>query len=78
MEDFRDRPAGCTVTKTFLAETLLGGPEQRTIAYQGPFVRLDREEDYHVAWACFERERGDDGHAPPLQNAGIQRPPKTT
>ena len=69
-EDVRDLPAGCTVTKTFPDDTLPGGPVQRTITYQAPFVRPDREEDYRVAWAFFERERGDDGHTPPMQNAG--------
>jgi hypothetical protein len=69
-EDVRDLPAGCTVTKTFPDDSLPGGPVQRAIAYQAPFVRPEREEDYRVAWTFFERERGDDGHAPPVQNAG--------
>jgi hypothetical protein len=54
-EDVRDLPAGCAVTKTFWDDTLPGGPVQRTIEYQAPFVRPDREEDYRVAWAFFER-----------------------
>jgi len=56
-EDVRDLPAGCTVTKTCMDDTLPGGPVQRTIEYQAPFVRPDREEDYRVAWAFFETER---------------------
>jgi hypothetical protein len=48
----------CTVTKTFPDDTLPGGPVQRTIEYQAPFVRPDREEDYRIAWAFFERECG--------------------
>jgi hypothetical protein len=48
----------CTVTKTFPDDTLPGGPVRRTIEYQAPFVRPDREEDYRVAWAFFERECG--------------------
>jgi len=57
-EEVRDLPAGCTVTKTFPDDTLPGGPVQRTIDYQAPFVRPNREEDYRVAWAFFEREHG--------------------
>ena len=52
----RDQPAGCTVSKTFPDDTLPGGPVQRTIEYQAPFVRPNREEDYKVAWAFFEPE----------------------
>jgi hypothetical protein len=54
-EDVRDLPDGSTVTKTFPDDTLPGGPVQRTITYQAPFVRPDREEDYRVAWAFFEQ-----------------------
>jgi len=46
----------CTVTKTFPDDTLPGGPVQRTIAYDAPFVRPDREQDYRTAWAFFEHE----------------------
>jgi len=56
-EDVRDLPAGCTVTKTFPDDTLPGGPVQRTVEYQAPFVRPDREENYRVAWAFFEQEQ---------------------
>jgi len=44
----------CTVTRTFPEDTLPGGPVQRTLEYQAPFVRPDREEDYRIAWAFFE------------------------
>ncbi len=54
-EEVRDLPAGCTVTKTFPDDTLPGGPVRRTIEYQAPFVRPDREEDYRVAWAFFSK-----------------------
>jgi hypothetical protein len=54
-EDVRDLTAGCTVTKTFPDDTLPGGPVQRTITYQAPFVRPNREEDYRIAWALFEQ-----------------------
>ena len=46
----------CTVTKTFLDDTLPGGPTERTIEYQAPFYKPDREEDYRVAWAFFENQ----------------------
>lgn len=58
-EDVRDLPAGSTVRKTFPDDTLPGGPVQRTIEYQAPFVKPDREEDYRRAWAFFEREVAD-------------------
>ncbi len=57
-EDIRNLPAGCTVSKTFPDDTLPGGPVQRTIEYQTPFIRPNRDEDYRVAWAFFEREHG--------------------
>jgi len=52
-EDIRHLPAGSTVTKTFWDDTLPGGPHRRTIEYQAPFLRPDREEDYRIAWAFF-------------------------
>lgn len=52
-EDVRDMQSG-TVTKTFMDDTLPGGPHQRTIEYVAPFFRPDREEDYRVAWEFFE------------------------
>ena len=42
------------VTKTFLDDTLPGGPVERTIAYHAPFFKPDREQDYRIAWAFFE------------------------
>ncbi|WP_295405482.1 N-6 DNA methylase [uncultured Thiocystis sp.] len=59
-EDVRDLPAGCTVSKTFPDDTLPGGPVPRTITYQAPFVRPDREEDYRVAWAFFKQGKPQD------------------
>ena len=54
-EDVRDLKEG-VVTKTFLDDTLPDGPHQRTIEYQAPFFRPDREEDYRVAWEFFENQ----------------------
>ena len=45
------------VTKMFMDDTLPGGPIERTIEYQAPFVKPDREEDYKRAWAFFESSK---------------------
>jgi hypothetical protein len=42
-------------------DTMPGGPIKRTIVYQGPFDRCDREKDYEIAWAEFERRFGKSG-----------------
>ena len=55
-EDIKDRSSG-TVERTIEDNTLPGGTVTRTIVYEAPFDRCDREEDYRVAWAAFE-ERG--------------------
>jgi methylase of polypeptide subunit release factors len=39
------------VTEDFLP----GGPRERTIEYEAPFDRCDREQDYATVWAEFER-----------------------
>jgi hypothetical protein len=61
-EDIKDLQEG-SVTKTFTDDTLPGGPIQRTVEYQAPFFRPDREQDYRIAWAFFEKEaiEHDDG-----------------
>ena len=55
-EDVRNLPAGSTLTKTFPDDTLPGGPVQRTITYQPPFIRPNREQDYRIAWAFFTQD----------------------
>lgn len=57
-KDVREPPAGRTVGKIFPEDTLPGGPVRRTLDYRTPFVRPDRERDYRVARAFFEREHG--------------------
>lgn len=52
-EDVRDVTQGI-VTKTFLDDTLPGGPVERTVSYHAPFYRPDREHDYAVAWQILE------------------------
>ncbi len=46
------------VERTILDDTMPGGPKERTIFYEAPFDRCDREKDYEVAWAEFERRLG--------------------
>ena len=44
-----------TVERTIIDDTMPGGPIERTITYEAPFDRCDREKDYEVVWAEFER-----------------------
>jgi hypothetical protein len=57
-EDIQHLQEG-SVFKTYLDDTLPGGPTERTVEYKAPFFRPDREEDYRVAWEIFS-ERGAD------------------
>ncbi|WP_290523674.1 hypothetical protein [Alcanivorax sp.] len=52
-EDIQHLTEG-TVSKTYMDDTLPGGPTERTIQYHAPFFKPDREEDYRVAWEIFE------------------------
>lgn len=52
-EDIKDLTQG-TVTKTFMDDTLPGGPTERTVTYVAPFDRCDREGDYEIAWEAFK------------------------
>ncbi len=52
--EIKDMKSG-TVERTITDDTLPGGPRERTIVYQAPFDRCDREKDYEIAWAEFER-----------------------
>jgi type II restriction/modification system DNA methylase subunit YeeA len=47
------------VSKTFLDDTLPGGPTERTITYVAPFFKPNREEDYRIAWEFFEKATGE-------------------
>ena len=44
-----------TVTQVVEDDTLPGGPREKTIHYQAPWVRCDRERDYEVVWRHFEQ-----------------------
>ena len=52
-EDIKDLKSG-TVTKTYMDDTLPGGPVERTVEYVAPFDKCDREEDYATVWKFFE------------------------
>ncbi|MCF8089187.1 MAG: hypothetical protein K9K63_03280 [Desulfotignum sp.] len=54
--DIKDLTSG-TINRTIMDDTLPGGPRERTITYVAPFDRCDREMDYEIAWAEFERRR---------------------
>ncbi len=56
-EDVRDLPDGTVIEQTIQDDTLPGGPHTRVRRYEAPFARADREEDYRIAWACFEQAR---------------------
>ena len=56
-EDIRDLQQG-VVTRRITDDTLPGGPVERTIEYHAPFDRCDRESDYRIAWAAFEKRLG--------------------
>jgi Eco57I restriction-modification methylase len=51
-----------TVERTIIDDTLPGGPKERTIVYEAPFDKCNREEDYEIAWAEFERRFGTTKH----------------
>lgn len=54
-EDIKDLESG-TVRKTFMDDTLPGGPTERTIEYKAPFFKPDREQEYRMAWGFFLEE----------------------
>jgi len=56
-EQVKQLPTGETVSRTIVDDTQPGGPRERTITYVAPFDRCDREADYEIAWAEFERRR---------------------
>lgn len=49
-------PDGTTIAMTVTDDTLPGGPRQVTRTFVAPFARANREEDYRIAWAFFEKE----------------------
>jgi len=53
-EDIQHLQEG-SIIKTFIDNTLPGGPVERKVSYDWPFFRPDREEDYRVAWEIFQQ-----------------------
>lgn len=45
------------IERTVEDDTLPTGKRTRTIVYEGPYDKCDREQDYRTAWAEFERRR---------------------
>lgn len=52
--DIQDLKSGDTVSKTYTDTTQATGPVERTIIYEAPFFKPNREEDYAIAWYFFE------------------------
>jgi hypothetical protein len=48
----KDMKSG-TVERAIIDDTMPGGPIERTIVYEAPFDRCDREQDYEIVWAAF-------------------------
>lgn len=46
-----------TVSVTFDDYTRSDAGERRTVIWQAPFIKPDREDDYKVAWAFFENDK---------------------
>ena len=46
-------------SKTFMDDTMPGGPVERTITYVAPFTKCDRVEDYKTAWEFFTKKYGE-------------------
>ncbi|WP_299976287.1 hypothetical protein [Desulfobacula sp.] len=53
-DEIKDMEPG-TVERTIMDDTLPVGPKERTIAYEAPFDRCDREKDYEEVWNEFAR-----------------------
>jgi hypothetical protein len=47
-----------TVTQTLQDDTLPGGPREKTLVYQAPWIRCHREHDYAGSWAAFAARLG--------------------
>ena len=51
--DIKDMTEG-TVERHILDTTLPTGPVERTITYEAPFTKCDREQDYAMVWAVLD------------------------
>lgn len=52
--EIKDLKSG-TLERKVTEDFLPGGPRERTIVYEAPFDRCDREQDYATVWREFER-----------------------
>lgn len=52
--EIKDMRSG-TVSRKVTEDYLPGGPRERTIKYEAPFDRCDREQDYAAAWKEFAK-----------------------
>ena len=48
-------PDGTVITQWVMDDTLPGGPREVERTYVAPFARANREDDYRIAWAFFEK-----------------------
>jgi hypothetical protein len=48
-------PNNTRIQRRVMDDTMPGGPVERIVEYVAPFGLADREQDYRVAWAEFER-----------------------
>ncbi len=55
-EDIQHLKTG-SVSVTFDDDTRPGGVVRRTITWQAPFIKPDREDDYRVAWDFFNNHK---------------------
>ncbi len=53
-ENVKNKKSG-TVEQEIEDDTMPGGPIKRTIVYEAPFDKCDREQDYEIAWREFEK-----------------------
>lgn len=57
--DIQHLTTGDTVEKTYTDTTQATGPVQRTLIYEAPFFKPNREEDYAIAWTFFENNNNE-------------------
>ncbi|MEA3415793.1 MAG: hypothetical protein U9R02_06505 [Thermodesulfobacteriota bacterium] len=50
--EIKDLKSG-TVERTITDDTLSGRPRERSIVYEAPFDKCNREEDYETVWTEF-------------------------
>ncbi|MCP4150866.1 MAG: hypothetical protein GY757_24175 [bacterium] len=56
-KEIKEAEAGQRIQRTITDNTQPGGPIERTITYEPPFDKCDREKDYETAWNAFEKRK---------------------